>query len=91
MLTPIIFFNLVLQTINGFKAFTESYIVTQGGPLDNTLLYALYLYRRAFTYFDMGYSCALAWVLVGIIAVLTLLIFRSQTIWVYYETKEAGK
>jgi len=91
MLTPIIFFNLVLQTINGFKAFTESYIVTQGGPLDNTLLYTLYLYRRAFTYFDMGYSCALAWVLVGIIAVLTLLIFRSQTIWVYYETKEAGK
>jgi len=88
MLTPIIFFNLVLQTINGFRAFTESFIVTQGGPLDSTLLYVLYLYRRAFTYFDMGYSCALAWVLVGIIAVMTLLIFRSQTTWVYYESKE---
>lgn len=88
MLTPIIFFNLVLQTINGFRAFTESFIVTQGGPLDSTLLYVLYLYRRAFTYFDMGYSCALAWVLVGIIALLTLLIFKSQTAWVYYESKE---
>ncbi|NLM11327.1 MAG: sugar ABC transporter permease [Clostridiaceae bacterium] len=88
MLTPIIFFNLVLQTINGFRAFTESFIVTQGGPLDSTLLYVLYLYRRAFTYFDMGYSCALAWVLVGIIALLTLLIFKSQTVWVYYESKE---
>jgi multiple sugar transport system permease protein len=90
MLTPIIFFNLVLQTINGFRAFTESFIITQGGPLDNTLLYVLYLYRRAFTYFDMGYSSALAWVLVGIIAIFTLLIFKSQTVWVYYESKGGG-
>lgn len=91
MLTPIIFFNLVLQVINGFKTFTESFIITQGEPLDSTLLYVLYLYRRAFTYFDMGYSCALAWVLVGIIAVFTILIFKSQTSWVYYESKEGGK
>lgn len=87
MLTPIIFFNLILQIINGFKAFTESYIITQGGPMDSTLLYVLNLYRRAFTYFDMGYSSALAWVLVGIIAVFTLIIFKSQTAWVYYESK----
>ena len=60
MLTPTIFFNLILQIINGFRVFTESYVITDGGPLDSTLSYVLYLYRRAFTYFDMGYSCALA-------------------------------
>lgn len=59
MLTPTIFFNLILQIINGFRVFTESYVITDGGPLDSTLSYVLYLYRRAFTYFDMGYSCAL--------------------------------
>ena len=69
MLTPTIFFNLILQIINGFRVFTESYVITDGGPLDSTLSYVLYLYRRAFTYFDMGYSCALAWILVAIIAV----------------------
>lgn len=60
MLTPTIFFNLILQIINGFRVFTESFVITDGGPLDSTLSYVLYLYRRAFTYFDMGYSCALA-------------------------------
>lgn len=87
MLTPVIFFNLVLQTINAFRAFTESFIITQGGPMDSTLLYVLYLYRRAFNYFDMGYSCALAWVLVGIIAIFTMIIFKSQSAWVYYESE----
>ncbi len=87
MLTPTIFFNLILQIINGFRVFTESYVITDGGPLDSTLSYVLYLYRRAFTYFDMGYSCALAWVLVGIIAVFTVVIFRTQRNWVYYETE----
>ena len=89
MLTPTIFFNLILQIINGFRVFTESYIITGGGPLDSTLSYVLYLYRRAFTYFDMGYSCALAWVLVAIIAVFTVILFKTQNSWVHYET-EAG-
>jgi multiple sugar transport system permease protein len=88
MLTPVIFFNLILQVINGFKAFTESYIITQGGPMDSTLFYVLNLYRRSFTYFDMGYSSALAWVLVAIIAIFTLVIFKSQSSWVHYEAKE---
>ena len=85
MLTPTIFFNLILQIINGFRVFTESYIITDGGPLDSTLSYVLYLYRRAFTYFDMGYSCALAWVLVLIIAVFTVILFKTQNNWVHYE------
>lgn len=88
MLTPTIFFNLILQIINGFRAFTESYVVTNGGPLDSTLLYVLYLYRRAFTYYSMGYSSAMAWVLVAIIAVFTAILFKTQNKWVYYETKE---
>lgn len=88
MLTPTIFFNLILQIINGFRVFTESYVITNGGPLDSTLSYVLYLYRRAFTYFDMGYSCALAWILVAIIAVFTVIIFKTQKNWVYYESEE---
>lgn len=86
MLTPTIFFNLILQIINGFRVFTESYVITDGGPLDSTLSYVLYMYRRAFTYFDMGYSCALAWVFVAIIAVFTVILFWTQNNWVYYET-----
>ena len=85
MLTPTIFFNLILQIINGFRVFTESYVITDGGPLDSTLSYVLYLYRRAFTYFDMGYSCALAWVLVAIVSVFTVILFKTQKNWVYYE------
>lgn len=85
MLTPTIFFNLILQIINGFRVFTESYVITNGGPMDSTLSYVLYLYRRAFTYFDMGYSCALAWVLVLIIAVFTIVLFKTQNSWVHYE------
>ena len=88
MLTPTIFFNLILQIINGFRVFTESYVITDGGPLDSTLSYVLYLYRRAFTYFDMGYSCALAWILVAIIAVFTVISFKTQKNWVYYESEE---
>lgn len=86
MLTPTIFFNLILQIINGFRVFTESYVITDGGPLDSTLSYVLYLYRRAFNYFDMGYTCALAWILVAVIAVFTVVLFKTQNNWVYYET-----
>lgn len=87
MISPTIFFNLILQIINGFRAFTESYVVTDGGPMDSTLFYVLSLYRRAFTYFDMGYSSAMAWVLVVIIAVFAGIVFKTQNAWVYYESK----
>lgn len=86
-LSPIVFFNLVMQVISAFMAFTQAFIVTQGGPLDSTLLYALYIYRKGFDYFDMGYACALSWVLIMVIAAVTLLVFRSSTAWVHYESE----
>jgi multiple sugar transport system permease protein len=91
MLTPTMFFNLVLQIINAFRAFTESYVVTGGGPMDSTLFYVVYLYRRAFNYFDMGYSSAMAWVLVLIISVFTVILFKTQDSWVYYESKKGAR
>lgn len=87
MLSPVIFFNVIMQIINAFKAFNESYIITKGGPLDKTLFYALYIYKQSFEYFNMGYGSALAWVLLLIIAVFAVFIFKSSNGWVYYETK----
>lgn len=87
MISPVIFFNLIMQIINAFKAFNESYIITKGGPLDKTLFYALYIYKQSFEYFNMGYGSALAWVLLLIIAVFAVFIFKSSNNWVYYETK----
>jgi len=88
MLSPIIFFNLVMQIISGFMAFTESYIITQGGPFDKTLFYALYLFQQGFQFYNMGYACALAWVLLAIMGIFTALVFKSSNYWVYSESKE---
>jgi multiple sugar transport system permease protein len=87
-MTPIIFFNLIMQLINGFTVFSQAFIISggRGDPQDSTLVYALYLYLRAFTYNEMGYGSALAWVLVLIIAVFTGIIFKSSDRWVYYES-----
>jgi multiple sugar transport system permease protein len=87
LLSPVIFFNLIMQVINGFKAFTESFVITEGGPFDSTLFYAVYLYQKSFTFFSMGYGSAMAWVLLFIIAAITLLIFRTSSNWVHYESK----
>lgn len=85
LLTPTIFFNLVMQTINGFMVFNSGYIITQGKPLNSTLFYALYLYQKAFTDYDMGYACAMAWVLLVIIGLMTALLFSSSRRWVFYQ------
>jgi multiple sugar transport system permease protein len=87
-MTPIIFFNLIMQLINGFTVFSQAFIISggRGEPADSTLVYALYLYLRAFAYNEMGYGSALAWVLVLIIAVFTGIIFKSSDRWVYYES-----
>jgi multiple sugar transport system permease protein len=84
LLTPIILFNVVIGLIGGFQYFVQPYIITQGGPADATLVYALYLYQNAFSYFRMGYASAMAWVLFVIIMVVTLLVFRSSGRWVFY-------
>jgi multiple sugar transport system permease protein len=93
MMSPIIFFNLVLGIITSFQAFTTVYLMytpTGGGsagPSDSALLYLVYLYRNAFQYFEVGYAAALSWVLFVIIVALTFAVFRLQRRWVYYESE----
>jgi multiple sugar transport system permease protein len=86
LLSPIIFFNLVLQIINAFQAFTQAFVVSNGtgGPSDSTLFYTLYLYQRGFVQFQMGYASAMAWLLVVIIAVFTAINFFLSKYWVFY-------
>jgi multiple sugar transport system permease protein len=85
LMTPIIFFNLVIGIISSFQFFTGVYVLTRGGPADATLFYNLYLYNNAFRYNAMGYASALAWILFIIVLLLTLLVFKSSSFWVYYE------
>jgi len=87
MLTPTIFFNLINQLINGFMAFTQSYIITQGKPRDSTLFYTVYMYQNSFTYNKLGYGCAMAWFMVLVVGLLTLVLFKTQKKWVYYESE----
>lgn len=87
LLTPIVFFNLVLQVINAFQTFTQSYIVSNGtgGPVDSTLFYTLYLYQEGFGAYRMGYASALAWLLLLIIAGMTAVNFLASKYWVHYD------
>lgn len=85
MLSPTIFFNLVMQVIGALTAFTQCFIITNGKPLDSTLFYAVYLYRQSLTYGNMGYGSAMAWVMVIVIGVLTAIIFKTSDKWVYEE------
>jgi multiple sugar transport system permease protein len=87
MISPIVLFNLIMQIIHAFQAFTPAYIVSggEGGPLDSTLFYTLYLYQKAFTHFDMGYAAAMAWVLLIAIAIITAIIFGTSKKWVFYQ------
>jgi multiple sugar transport system permease protein len=86
LLSPIIFFNLVLQIINAFQAFTQAFVVSNGtgGPSDSTLFYTVYLYQRGFGQFQMGYAAAMAWLLVLIIAAFTAINFFFSKYWVFY-------
>jgi multiple sugar transport system permease protein len=86
LLTPIIFFNLVLQTIGAFQTFNQAYIISSGtgGPVNSTLFYTLYIYQQGFVSFNMGYASALAWVLMLAIAVVTAIHFLLSKYWVFY-------
>lgn len=84
LITPVIFFNLIMQTVQAFQEFNGPYIITGGGPLKSTYLLPLYIYDKAFKSFDMGYASAIAWILFVIIMVLTLIAFWSSKKWVYY-------
>ena len=87
MLSPTLFFNLVMNIISSWQVFTPAYVMTQGGPNYGSLFYVFYLYRNAFVEFKMGYACALAWVMFFIILLCTLAVFKSSPMWVYYEAE----
>lgn len=83
LLTPTIFFNLVMQMINGFLAFTQSLIITQGKPMNTTLFYAVYMYQQSFSFNKAGYASAMAWTMLIMIGITTLILFKTKKFWVY--------
>jgi multiple sugar transport system permease protein len=85
MLSPTIFFTIVMGLINSFQYFTQAFVLTSGGPLKSTFFYNLMIYMVGFQWLRMGYASALAWILLLIILVFTLLVFKSSAAWVYYE------
>lgn len=85
MLTPYIFFNLIMGIIGTFQIFNQAYIMTDGGPVDSTCFYVFYLFNAAFRDMRMGYASAMAWVLFFIILLLTLLNFKLATRWIFYD------
>ncbi|WP_239160124.1 carbohydrate ABC transporter permease [Virgisporangium ochraceum] len=90
MLSPVIFFNLVLETINGFQGFTSAFVLSDGtgGPTDSTLMYTLQLYNRGFTEFEMGSASAMAWVFLLSIGLITVALFSTGRMWVHYADEE---
>jgi multiple sugar transport system permease protein len=87
MLTPVVFFNAIIQTIEAFKSFTPAFIISggTGNPINSTLFYTLYLYQEAFGFFRMGYASALAWILLALVAVFTAFSFLTSKYWVHYD------
>ena len=85
MISPVIFYNLIMGVIWTFQYFTQTFIMTQGGPQNSTLFYALYLFYNAFRDFRMGHACAMAWILFILTLMATLIVFRTSARWVYYE------
>lgn len=87
MLTPLIFFNLILQMVGAFQAFTPAYIVSggNGGPLDSTLFYTLYIYQQGFGQLEMGYASAMAWMLLLVVGTFSAIAFITSRYWVFYQ------
>ena len=83
-LSPVILYNLVMQTIAGFMTFTQAFVITGGGPNDATNFFALYIYNHAFNFFNMGYASAMSWVLLIMIAVITTIILKTSKHWTFY-------
>jgi multiple sugar transport system permease protein len=87
MISPVIFFNLIMGIIGAFQYFTQAYVMTGGGPVDSTLFYVLYLFRQGFLLLRMGYASAMAWLLFIVILLLTIIQFKLASYWVYYEAE----
>lgn len=90
MLSPVIFFTLVLGTIGAFQMFTSAFVITKGGPAQATYTYSLFLYEKAFKGYQMGYASSLAWILLVIIGLVTAVNFALQKKWVFYEDDQAA-
>lgn len=86
LLSPTLYFNLIMGIINAFQMFTSAYIITNGGPMNSTLVYAVYLYERAFGRYELGYSSALAWIMLLMIVAVALVINMTSRYWVFYES-----
>lgn len=84
LLTPVVFFNVIMSIIAGLQVFTQPWILTQGGPLNATYVYGIHLYNNAFRYYRFGYSCAMAWLLLVVVLGITGLVFKSGGKWVFY-------
>ncbi|TDF95385.1 carbohydrate ABC transporter permease [Paenibacillus piri] len=91
LITPIVFFNLIMQMIHAFQEFTPAYVITHGGPLESTYLYGLMLYENAFKFTKMGYASSQSWILFIIILIFTVGIFKSSKYWTFYEDGEDSK
>lgn len=91
LMSPVLFFNLVIGIIAALQVFTQAFIITEGGPNNATMFTILYMYLNAFRFFKMGYASAIAWLLFLLILVLTLVVFRSSALWVHYEGEVKGK
>lgn len=93
MITPVIFFNLIMQCINAFQTFTSAFIISRGtgGPAYGTYLYVMHIYNMAFVKYRLGYASALSWVLLVVILIFTLIVFKTQDNWVHYETGDKGR
>ena len=88
MISPTLFFNVVMAVISSFQYFTQAFVMTEGGPLNSTLFYNLYLYTKAYKELKMGYAAALAWIMFIIILFFTLLVIKSSSFWVYYQNDD---
>lgn len=88
MISPTIFFNMIMAIIGSFQYFTQAFVMTEGGPLNSTLFYNLYLYTKAYKELKMGYASALAWIMFLIIMFFTLLVIRSSSFWVFYQNDD---
>lgn len=90
LITPVIFFNLIMQMVHAFQEFNGPYMITEGGPLSSTYVLALYIYDQSFRFFNLGYGAALSWVLLGLVATLSAISFWSSKYWVFYAGEKDG-
>lgn len=91
LITPIVFFNIIMQLVNAFQDFTGAFVITNGGPMNSTYLFALKLYDEGFKFYKMGYASALSWILFLLILVVTAIIFKTSKYWTYYEDGGGSK